>query len=76
MMRWNEIVPEIEQWASWSEAIIRTILVAVMIVIGVSIMNTVLMSVFERTREFGVMLAIGTSPGQVIRLVLLYTLIF
>lgn len=72
---WDEIVPEVEQWAKWSEAIIRTILMAVMIVIGVSIMNTVLMSVFERTRELGVMMAIGTSPGQVIRLILLETFI-
>ncbi len=72
---WDEIVPEVEQWAKWSEAIIRTILVAVMIVIGVSIMNTVLMSVFERTRELGVMMAIGTSPGRVIRLILLETFI-
>ncbi len=72
---WDEIVPEVEQWAKWSEAIIRTILFAVMIVIGVSIMNTVLMSVFERTRELGVMMAIGTSPGRVIRLILLETFI-
>ena len=72
---WDEIVPEVEQWAKWSEAIIRTILMAVMVVIGVSIMNTVLMSVFERTRELGVMMAIGTSPGRVIRLILLETFI-
>lgn len=74
ILKWNEIVPEVEQWALWASAIIRTILVAVMIVIGVGIMNTILMSVFERTKEFGVMLAIGTSPKQIIGLVLLETL--
>ncbi|HTL48010.1 MAG TPA: FtsX-like permease family protein [Verrucomicrobiae bacterium] len=75
VLSWDQIVPEVEQWASWAEAIIRTILVAVMIVIGVSIMNTVLMSVYERTREFGVMMAVGTAPSQVVRLILLETLV-
>jgi len=75
ILTWSDIVPEVEQWATWAEAIIRTILLAVMVVIGVSIMNTVLMSVYERTREFGVMLAVGTSPSQVILLILLETLI-
>jgi putative ABC transport system permease protein len=75
VLRWDEIVPEVEQWAQWSEAIIRTILIAVMIIIGVSIMNTVLMSVFERTRELGIMMAVGTSPSQIVTLILLETCI-
>ena len=72
---WDEIVPEVEQWVIWSEAVIRTILVTVMIVVGVGIMNTVLMSVFERTRELGVMMAVGTSPRQIGTLILLETFI-
>jgi putative ABC transport system permease protein len=72
---WDQIVPEVEQWVIWSEAVIRTILMTVMIVIGVGIMNTVLMSVFERTRELGVMMAVGTSPRQIGSLILLETFI-
>lgn len=75
VLRWDEIVPEVEQWAKWADAIVETILMAVMVVIGVSIMNTVLMSVFERTKELGVMLAIGTSPSQIMRLILIETLV-
>ena len=75
ILKWDEIVPEVEQWAKWSSAVIRTILIAVMVIIGVSIMNTVLMSIFERTKEIGVMMAIGTSPGQIIGLILLETVI-
>jgi len=34
------------------------------IVVAFSILNTFLMAVFERTREFGIMLAMGTAPGR------------
>ena len=41
------------------------------LVIAAGIMNTLLMSVMERRREFGIMLALGMGPGQLARLVLL-----
>lgn len=72
---WDVVVPEVNQWASYSEAIIRTMLIAVMAVIGVGVMNTVLMSIFERTRELGVMMAIGTSPFQIVVMIFLETLV-
>jgi ABC-type antimicrobial peptide transport system permease subunit len=41
---------------------------------GVGVMNAVLMSVFERTREFGVLRAVGWRPFQVLSLVLVESL--
>jgi ABC-type antimicrobial peptide transport system permease subunit len=46
-------------------------LVIIFFLAGFGVLNTMLMSVFERTRELGVMMALGTRPGEVIRLVLL-----
>jgi len=45
------------------------------LVIAAGIMNTLLMSVFERQREFGVMLAIGMEPRQIVKLVLAESLL-
>ncbi len=36
------------------------------LVIAAGIMNTMLMSVLERSREFGIMMAIGMRPGQIV----------
>ena len=45
-------------------------LVIIVLIVAVGVLNTVLMSVLERTREYGVLKAIGTRPGQIIKLVL------
>jgi ABC-type antimicrobial peptide transport system permease subunit len=42
---------------------------------GVGVMNTMLMSVFERTREFGVLRAVGWRPWHVLRMVLTESLV-
>ncbi|WP_455365942.1 ABC transporter permease [Kaarinaea lacus] len=41
------------------------------ILVAFSVLNTFLMSVLERTREFGIMLALGLTPGKVGRVVML-----
>ncbi len=45
-------------------------LVVIMLVVAVGVLNTVLMAVLERQREYGVLKAIGTRPGQIFRLIL------
>ena len=43
------------------------------ILVAFSVLNTQLMSVLERTREFGIVMSLGVSPGRLGRLVMLET---
>ena len=46
-----------------------------MLIVAVGILNSVLMSVLERTREFGVLKAIGTRPSGILKLIITETLL-
>lgn len=43
------------------------------IIIGVGVLNTILMILLERTREFGVLKALGTRPFQIFLMIVLET---
>jgi ABC-type lipoprotein release transport system permease subunit len=45
-------------------------LLVIMIIVAVGVLNTVLISVLERRREYGVLKAVGTKPSQIIKIVL------
>ncbi|HUU04752.1 MAG TPA: FtsX-like permease family protein [Patescibacteria group bacterium] len=46
-------------------------LLIIVLVVAVGVLNTVLMSVLERRREYGLLKAVGTKPDQIIKMVLL-----
>jgi ABC-type lipoprotein release transport system permease subunit len=46
-------------------------LLIIVLVVAVGVLNTVLMSVLERRREYGVLKAVGTKPGQIVKMVLM-----
>ncbi len=71
VLDWMELMPgliEAIQMDLYSGFIFYIILI---IVVAFSILNTFLMAIFERTREFGVLLAIGTTPGRLCKLLLI-----
>jgi ABC-type antimicrobial peptide transport system permease subunit len=43
--------------------------------IGIVILNAMLMAVFERIREFGVLKALGVGPGSVMSIIMLETVV-
>ena len=48
-------------------------LVIVIFLVCIGVLNTVVMSVLERTREFGVLRAIGTNPGKIVSMIIMET---
>jgi putative ABC transport system permease protein len=71
VLDWDELLPGLMQSIKMdlvSGVIMYFILV---MVVAFSIFNTFLMVIFERTREFGVMMAVGVTPGRLTRLLLL-----
>jgi ABC-type lipoprotein release transport system permease subunit len=74
MTTWRESVPQLYSIVRFLRAIHNAINFILFLVISVGIVNVMMMNVFERTREFGVMTALGTGRGQVVALILLETL--
>lgn len=46
-------------------------LLIILLIVAVGVLNTVLMSVLERQREYGLLKAVGTRPQQIFKMVLL-----
>ncbi|WP_417346835.1 ABC transporter permease [Ferrimonas sp.] len=70
---WGEIQPMLASILSQSGVSNGIILGVYVTAMGLGIINIMLMSVFERTREFGMLMAIGMPKGQVFLLILLET---
>jgi putative ABC transport system permease protein len=71
VLRWDELLEGLKQGIELDAAIGWFLYMALVVVVTFSILNTFLMSVLERTREFGVLLALGTRPKFLGRAVLL-----
>jgi putative ABC transport system permease protein len=71
---WRETLPRMNAIVKFNQAIFALVSTMLFVVITLGIVNTLLVGVFERTREFGVMIALGTAPGQVVQMVLAETL--
>ena len=71
VLDWDELIPGLRQSIEMDLISGLIFYLLLLLVVAFSILNTFLMAIFERTREFGIMMAIGTSPGRLIKVVLI-----
>jgi len=70
VLDWRELMPGLVQAIQMDLVSGFIFYLILVIVVAFSILNTFLMAILERTREFGVLLAIGMTPNRLMRLVL------
>jgi ABC-type lipoprotein release transport system permease subunit len=75
VMNWRQLQPVVARIVDLSQSSLIIMLLVTYTAVGILTLNSMLMSVFERIHEFGVMKALGFSPFKVFRLIGLETII-
>ncbi len=68
---WQTNYPDLESALSTKSGVMNIFSIILLIIAGIGIMNLLLMAIFERTREIGVLGALGLKPNQISILFLL-----
>jgi putative ABC transport system permease protein len=70
VLDWQTLAPEMVTLVRITDLAGLLVLLLVFIAAAAGVANTMVMATFERTREFGMMLALGTHPSRLVRLVI------
>ena len=71
----SDLLSNADQLLQLTHVFVLTIILVAVIIGVVGVLNTILMTVFERTREIGMMKALGASPANIFLLIWLETLL-
>jgi ABC-type antimicrobial peptide transport system permease subunit len=67
---WKELMPVVASMLESTQGLILIVFFIIYVAVGILILNAMLMAVFERIREFGVLKALGMGPLRVMNLIL------
>lgn len=74
VLDWRAAEPGMNDLVQLVDVMWIFVLVLVFVAAAAGVANTALMSTFERTHEFGMLLALGTTPARIVALVVLESL--
>ncbi len=75
VMHWQQLMPVINRFLETADLQTMIMMIFTYIAVGSVVLNAMLMTVFERIHEFGIMKAVGVKPWQLIGLIYLEMLI-
>ena len=66
---WLELVPELADYVQFNRRVTFFLFFIFFVLTAMGIVNTMLMAIIERTRELGMLMAVGMRPAQVVGLI-------
>ena len=75
VLSWEEAMPNLSNAIKLDYASQKFIFIIMLLIVTIGVINTLLMSVMERFREFGVILALGADAGRLRSLVFIEALL-
>jgi putative ABC transport system permease protein len=70
---WAEISPELSFMTQLSGTMMLVLVMIILLALAFGLVNTMLMTIFERTRELGVLMSVGMNKMRVFSMILLET---
>lgn len=71
---WAELSPQLAFYNQMGMTMFIIILIIILLALAFGLLNTMLMSVFERTRELGMLMSVGMNKQRIFSMILLETI--
>ncbi len=73
VLPWQKVQPSLRDFVVLDDAFGYLYYLIILIIVSIGVLNTVLMSVMDRKREIGILMAVGMRPGSVLRMIITET---